>query len=80
MNYREPISKAALHAILMREFARVKPTGCERCEVLMPRRVGENDWTCALAPCEFGCHRDFDFLTRLYCQQYRLRDFTDTIG
>jgi hypothetical protein len=76
-----PISKAALYATLCREFALLKAPDCENCRPLLPRRLGSSlEWTSQLAPCPKGCHREYEFLTRLFSQQYRLRDLCDTIG
>ena len=81
MSSKAPISKAALHATLAREFDLLKAPACESCKAAMPRRLGEGcDWICQLPPCPHGCHREFDFLTRLFSQQYRLRDLCDTLG
>jgi len=76
-----PISKAALYATLCREFALLKAPDCVTCQVLLPRRLGSSlEWASQLAPCPKGCHREYEFLTRLFSQQYRLRDLCDTIG
>jgi hypothetical protein len=74
-----PITKAALFETLCREFAILKAPDCSTCKPPMPRRMGEGiEWGCQLPPCPRGCHREFDFLTRLFAQQYRLRDLCDT--
>ncbi len=81
MKERAPITKAALHALLAREFDLLRAQGCAKCRPVPPRRLGEgSEWACEIAPCELGCHREFSFLTRLYSQQYRLRDLCDTLG
>ena len=81
MSDKTPISKAALHAILTREFDLLKSPGCERCEPLMPKRLGAGaEWVSAIPQCPSGCHRELNFLVRVFSQQYRLRDLCDTLG
>jgi hypothetical protein len=81
MSNKAPISKAELYATLCREFELLKAPGCSTCKPGIPRRMGPTlEWSCQLPPCPLGCHREFDFLTRLFSQQYRLRDLCDTIG
>ena len=81
MTNKSPISKAVLYATLCREFALLKAPGCATCQPLLPRRLGMSlEWASQLAPCPKGCHREYEFLTRLFSQQYRLRDLCDTIG
>jgi len=81
MTHQAPISRKALYEILSHEFSRLKTPACRTCKPAMPRRLGDGtQWSCQLQPCEHGCHRKFDFLTRLLSHQYRLRDLADTLA
>jgi hypothetical protein len=81
MDDKSPISTAALHQLLSREFGHLKAPGCAACEAPLPRRnVDGSGWTYHFRKCDLGCHRWIEWMIEQYEKQYKPRDLCDTVS